>query len=43
MSKNEIIQKVEYTEDEKVMLERESRNVVEQILKEMNQKDNEVH
>ncbi|POR20943.1 hypothetical protein BWK58_13225 [Flavobacterium columnare] len=43
MSKNEIIQKVEYTEDEKVMLERESRNVVEQILKEMNKKDNEVH
>lgn len=36
MSKYEIIQKIEFTDEEKAMLERESKKVVEQILKEMN-------
>ncbi|MBY0485571.1 MAG: hypothetical protein K2P85_00025, partial [Flavobacteriaceae bacterium] len=36
MSKHEIIQKIEFTEEEKQMLEQESKKVVEEILKKMN-------
>lgn len=43
MSKYEIIQQIEFTDKQKVMLEEASKLAVEKILKEMNQNDNEVH
>ena len=43
MSKYEIIQQVEFTDEQKEMLEQASKLAVEKILKEMNQEDNEVH
>ncbi len=43
MSKYELIQQIEFTDEQKVMLEEASKLAVEKILKEMNQNDNEVH
>ncbi|MFV0305593.1 MAG: AAA family ATPase [Moheibacter sp.] len=43
MSKHEIIQQIEFTDEQKIMLEEASKLAVEKILKEMNQSDNEVH
>ena len=43
MSKYELIQQIEFTDEQKVMLEEASKLAVEKILKEMNQEDNEVH
>lgn len=43
MSKHEIIQQIEFTDEQKIMLEEASKLAVEKILKEMNQNDNEVH
>lgn len=39
MSKHDTIQKAEFTEEEKLMLEQESKKVVEEILKKMNNLD----
>lgn len=33
ISKNELFQKVEFTDEERTLLEEESKNVIEQILK----------
>jgi predicted ATP-dependent endonuclease of OLD family len=43
MSKYEIIQQIEFTDEQKDILEQASKLAVEKILKEMNQEDNEVH
>ncbi|HLO56028.1 MAG TPA: AAA family ATPase [Saprospiraceae bacterium] len=43
MSKHELIQQIEFTDEQKVMLEEASKLAVEKILKEMNQNDNEIH
>ena len=36
ISKNELFQKVEFTDEERILLEEESKNVIEQILKDTN-------
>ncbi|WP_113660965.1 AAA family ATPase [Pedobacter nanyangensis] len=43
MSKYEIIQQIEFTDEQKKMLDEASKLAVEKILKEMNQGNNEIH